>query len=1128
MIRRLQFGRQEKLVDHLIDLLEQPPGPAWLVPQQVVVPSMDMANWLQVAMARQSAQQIAANIDYYQPVEFIDYWSEQLIESDEEAEWTKSNMQWALFQLLPELDNVRGLEKMPAVRSDARREQLKRYRLAGHLADTFDKYMIYRPDWLWRWRNQKPRPDEVPLPDNYAWQALLWHRLCKTYSGFTDRAARSMRALRYMEGQDRVNQLPPRILLVQLPSLPRTAVSWFNVLGSLENVNLQVLEWRPLNPLKSVSSEPKESGGKQLGRRRIIHLREQWNEQRRDYLELARKWSEAKREKTSGESVDHEATSNLSLLQKALFQPEILDDSEAAFDPTENRASLQIHAAHGPRREVEVLYEKLLECFDRDATLQPDDILIVSPDMETYAPHINAVFDEPGDDELRIPYHRFDAGGPSRKRLSELLIELLEVARGRFKVTGIIDLLAHPVIRASINMDLEDVELLEEQLIELNVRWGYDAGHREKMLRAQAEGTYQADGKISEQNSWQGALDRLWLGLSTRVEDEQLIHDRLPYGAVEGSDDGRRIGGLQRLIHQLWQLHQFTQTPHTLGQWKTEFLQLVRNWLVVEREQEPDVRWLLEHLTGLDDFEEQINSEDSPQIAVDVMLEMLEQHLLQQRHPVTRMAGRAAVSPMIPVRGVPFKVIALVGLNQDNFPGSEPANPFDATQEVPRPGDRSRRREDRQLMLDYLLSARENLLITYNGRDQRDDESRPPSPLVTELLNLLTAGEEDLHEQWITSHPLHGFEGRSNNQHSYLSSRVRQSSEAFEGDRQEEKQMAPLARINASIDWKRWLPDQQPVVISLRSLVRFYKHPIRYYCEQNLGLRLREEDQLDTDEEPFELSGLTRYQLYEVILNAMLQDPGWEPDFHVYEEKGVLPHGILGRSVWREAQVELQQQRDQIWGHLHPREVNNSIKLDLGLSVDDHAIQLRGESGLLAGDLQLLVKTGGSVKPKDRLRTWIKHLVLQADGQEVETCLWGKESKKKSFTIHEQFKTLPKDQASDYLLLLIRGMLIGTCRPLAFLPKSGYAWASEFFKEDGREADRHGSPLSKAEDAYYDETAYRSYENENDDPYYQYFFHDLNPYAYPSMPDKDGEREETEKLIETAEKIWAPVWEVGR
>jgi exodeoxyribonuclease V gamma subunit len=648
---------------------------------------------------------------------------------------------------------------------------------------------------------------------------------------------------------------------------------------------------------------------------------------------------------------------------------------------------------------------------------------------------------------------------------------------------------------------------MEQWLLDLNVRWGYDANHRQEVLEEQQP--------ISEQNSWQQALDRLWLGLTTRDSSEQLYHQRLPYDGVEGTGDSHRLGVLQQLIQRLWQLHERMQQNRPIAQWKQELQAWIRDWFSVEREQEPALQWLQEQLSSLDKMailNEQSEGSTEP-ISAEVFIELINQHVLSKRHAVSRMAGCAVISSMVPMRGIPAKVVALVGLNEDTFPGSDPTNPFDAMQDDPRPGDRSRRLEDRQLFADAILSAQDRLLITYTGSDQRNDDTIPPSSLVTELIDVLNALSDEEYDDWITQHPLHGFEGAdSNNQQTYLPALAEQNKQAFDGNRTKEQPMTPLVGLDRSIPWERWRTEgDSSIALTNQQLKRFYAQPIKYYCQQTLGIWLREEDQVEAEEEPYRIDSLSNYQIHNQLLERILLKPDGEIPARIYEQKGVLPHGVLGTHEWRSIEQKLNQQAESITRHFGQAEISEPGSYELDLTIDEQPITLTGTTGYRVGEQQLVIKTGGKLKAKDYLGVWLDHLLANAAGLSFSTHFFGRKPKK-DFTHQFTLNDMEADQAKEQLERFVRGLLIGRFHPLGFFPVSSMDWAESYWgKKYEGDSDK---ALQAAMLSYHNEHAYNSYENESDDAYYQYFLGDCHPYEW--NPDL---------CVTLAEQFWTDFWE---
>src|SRR5690606_9535507 len=101
--------------------------------------------------------------------------------------------------------------------------------------------------------------------------------------------------------------------------------------------------------------------------------------------------------------------------------------------------------------------------------------------------------------------------------------------------------------------------------------------------------------------------------------------------------------------------------------------------------------------------------------------------------------------------------------NDGDYPRPRAPAHFDLTENDYRPGDRSRRDDDRYLFLEALLSARERFYLSWVGRSVVDNAESPPSVLVAQLRDHLAdvlhseSGYDNVLEQLTTEHPLQGF-----------------------------------------------------------------------------------------------------------------------------------------------------------------------------------------------------------------------------------------------------------------------------------------------------------------------------------------------------------------------------------
>ena len=205
------------------------------------------------------------------------------------------------------------------------------------------------------------------------------------------------------------------------------------------------------------------------------------------------------------------------------------------------------------------------------------------------------------------------------------------------------------------------------------------------------------------------------------------------------------------------------------------------------------------------------------------------------------------------MRSIPFKVVALLGLNFDKFPRTDNKVSFDLMSKEKRKGDRNIKENDKHLMLETLLSAEEYLYISYIGQSVKDNSQLPPSALVDELLDFIASkakNPDEVRESFIQKHPLHGFSKKYNSNHdnlySYLLNKRGESLNLFG---QTEENVLDLNEI------------------TIERLSAFFKNPIKAYYNRVLGVFYEDEDLSLRETELFELNHLEQWSLKNALLD---------------------------------------------------------------------------------------------------------------------------------------------------------------------------------------------------------------------------------------------------------------------
>ncbi|BAP41779.1 exodeoxyribonuclease V, gamma subunit [Pseudomonas sp. StFLB209] len=1040
-----------------------------------LVQSNGIAQWLKLALAEDTEDDdlggcgIAAAIDVQLPGSFMWQLYRAVLGRDEIPQTSlldKAPLTWRLMRLLPELINqphFEPLQRFLTADTDLR----KRYQLSERLADLFDQYQVYRADWLEDWaagRHQlrSVRGEIKPLNPANIWQAELWRALLHDVGVAGMAQSRAGVHQRFIERvqtmTDAVPGLPPRVIVFGISSLPAQALEALAGLARFSQVLLCVHNpcrhhWADIVADKDLlrhqyKRQARKPGTPQVLDPQTLHqhahpLLAAWGKQGRDYINLLDSHDNphSYRFCFKDERIDlfseGEPHHMLSQLQDDILELRPLDETRElwpAVDTLQDR-SIRFHVAHSAQREVEILHDQLLARFSKDPQLRPRDVIVMVPDIDSYAPHIRAVFGQlERDDKRFIPFTLADQGQRGREPLLIAVEHLLKLPDSRFPVSEILDLLDVPALRARFGIKERDLPTLHRWIEGAGVRWGLDASQREGLGLPEA----------LEQNSWQFGLQRMLLGYA--VGSGAAFQDIEPYDEIGGLD-AALIGPLVALIDALDVAHAELSTQATAQDWGVRLQNLIQVFFQAQSEHDDYLLVQLENLR--EDWLQTCESvgllDPLPLTVVrEAWLAGLDQGRLSQRF----LAGSVNFCTLMPMRAIPFKVVCLLGMNDGDYPRAQPPLDFDLMGSDYRPGDRSRREDDRYLLLEAVLSARDQLYISWVGHSIRDNSERPSSVLIGQLRDHLASGwrlaqdESDLTSgeallnALTLAHPLQPFSARYFHEGYGYFSFAREWQALHSGD------AAPLEQTQLSAH-----DPQEPLTLAL--LQDFLRNPVKHFYTQRLKIFFDQAQAPLADEEPFVLDALQRYGLSESLLAAALldldnSDQAMQSQAQRLQGSGLLPMAGFGTSMQAELIAPLPDvlQRYQSLLSRWPEPVHSALPV----SFEYRQVRLEGWLGGLHRNAQgqLLAVTVvpnaiGSQKTRKwhrLIRPWVNHLAASACDLSLTTAL----------VASDETLLLPPlevDAARECLGYLLSGWLNGMQHPLPVAAKTAFAWLAQ-------------------------------------------------------------------------------------
>jgi len=1003
-------NRVEILAQKLAELLSTPLDSP-LAKEVIVVQSKGMERWVRMELA--SHHGICANVRFPFPNAIIHEFFGAFRDLPEETPYEPTVMMWRIMGLLRSCIKMPGFEDIRYYFGDKLRG-VKWFQLSERIAHIFDQYLIFRPGMILGWEEGK----------GASWEAVLWRHLVRG-CGSLHRAALRRGFLDHINSGGKLSKdLPQRISIFGISTLPPYHIGLFAAVAQLIEVNMFLMNpcreyWADIvsdRELKRFMTLEGMEGGEPA----TLHL-ERGNSLLASMGHLGRDFFSmiAGLEYEVHECFqDIDPQDMLSYIHSdILYLRERGERSEEKILVSEDDRSIQVHSCHSSMREMEVLYDNLLALFEKDPDLMPKDVLIMTPDIEAYSPFIQAVFGVTEDEHNRIPFSVADRSLIAESPAAEAFLAILDLCDGRFRTSEVFSILECPLIQQRFDLMEADLPLIKRWVNETGIRWGIDAKFRERMGLPPGK-----------ENTWRFGLDRLLLGYAMPGKGERLFRGILPYDHVEGSDVpilGRFVSFVEGLFSYVSRM----RGTRSLSEWSMTLTGLLDRFFLSDGQAEWEVQIIRNTLHGLKRLEELSGFDEM--VNLEVVKEYLAGYLEKKGLGFGFITGGVTFCAMLPMRSIPFKVICLVGMNNDAFPRQTKSLGFDLMARHPRPGDRSRRKDDRYLFLEAILSARDTLYISYVGQSALDNSKIAPSVVVSELLDYIGQGfsgpGEDIMDNVVTRHRLQAFSP------SYFRGRKRAFSYSQEdlnaaraalGSRNLPEPLISKGLTEPQMEWK---------VIDLEGLSRFFSNPAKFLLKGRLGIRLKTFSDRQEETEPFVLEGLERYQLEQGLVEKGLS--GWDLGKFapVVKASGQLPHGTIGDCVYESSRLGVEEFINSAgpWIRETPLE---TLELDLHLA----GVNMIARVGKVYPDA-LVQYRYARLRAKDHLRLWLVHLLLNGFGPENyprQSVLLGRD---------ETWLYGPITGGQEVLERLLEIYLQGLRRPLHFFPESSLKYADALF-----------------------------------------------------------------------------------
>ena len=884
--------------------------------------------------------------------------------------WKSDCMVWHIINQLPELlkkEEANSLKEWLGKQSSNNGElNIDKWQLAKSIAQAFDDYIFYRPDLIMDWYNPEIKNKELfrNLPPESKWQPILFRLILKSINvdPFSIQVKKAIQLLKQKDIPSK--NLPKQLKIFGVSSLAPIQIDFLQALSG--SIDIQIYLLTPCQDLWQRCLERRHRLGDDWGNPLNSSLLFTSPKLEAIFGRLGAEFQqllEGSGDYQLGISRDEELFAlpkemSINRLQKPsileqLQEKLVLQESSITLERSKTDASLKFIECPGFRRQVQIVRDQIIQLFAKDKTLEPRDILIMTPQVERFAPLISSVFNDINSTNVEIPWRITDRSQENIPGLSKYVLELLDTASQRFTATNLDNLLSNQALQKQQFLNQDEVNELSNHLQNTGFRWGIDSQER--------------NGDNPHSLHW--CLERWILGLVFPANKHSVCGNIAPFSA--GIDPNKIAKWWELLVTIQNQIREI-RIPKTVLKW-TELLKKILHESFGDGGE-----WSTEYISFLHVLEnwKQISSNCELKLSCDVVQDILNDELAIESGRFGHRSGSLTISAIEPMRAIPHRVIVLMGLDENQFPRQEIRASFHLLEHRRQLGDPKCSDKDRYVLLEALMSSRENLIITWNSRNEKTGEKLETSNPIQQWLDYLAneLNPNDFEGLLIKApaNPLSPNNFLPQPGGSVIScDEIDLKTRKFLDTKKRTKPIALALPLTWSINVNR-----SPSKISHQTIKEWLINPQRIWLEQ-FEIKPKDRNICLEDVDALDLNELQRYQLLNERIDEYkncLVDKSNISTFNnskEYWEIVTRGTGLLPSKSAAIIEIELLEKR---WQSLL-KHIN-----DLGhISIKTILFEDQLHESLWGDHSQIIIETG-KIKSGAIMNAWLKHLEFSSSG----------------------------------------------------------------------------------------------------------------------------------------------------
>jgi exodeoxyribonuclease V gamma subunit len=1018
--------------------------------QTIVIQSNGMARWLSLNIADKF--NITANINFLFPYKLLSEVYKLLDNNELVHYYNETKLSIIIYSIIKDTNFFNEFEIVNNYIKSISNNDGSLFNFANELAKQYEKYFQYRPEWIYEWNNNKIIENLNDPYKHQIWQQKLWLKIKEIIQ-----KPDLIETLNFISQKlntiiiDEKNQLNN----IHFFGISHLSPFYLLLLENLINSNIQVYYYFQTPSIEYYADQNKTTS-----------LLGSFARLGKDYFDLMNQKFDLFFDETSLNFIEEIKEKNTLL---AHLQYDVLKCIERKVDNFQHNdlfnnipeikdddKSIEILSTHTPMREIEVVYDKILEILSNDKHSKPDDILVMAPNINNYSDYIEAVF------QNKLPFNISDRNLLSENILFNSFFKIISIYFSRFSVNEILNLLQMDIIRKKFDLNDIDLAYITRWLNDTNVNWGIDDKFKENLGLPN-----------TIENTWEQAFDRMFLGFSIgtefsnnqtslvfSVQNKKNIYNSkfiFPYDEIEG-EAVNVLSKFYTFFVELKNVYSLLQKSYKIDEWNT----IIKNIILSFYPEENQDKILTYFQSIFNDIKLIDNSEfiSNFKINFPAFFNFLKTFFDNNISTNKFLQNGITFCSILPMRTIPFKYIFLIGMNIDSFPKETNIPNFDLTKNNYKKGDKTQSDDDKFIFLETLLATREKLIISYTGKDEYTNEVKQISTVIDELLNYINTyyklpdGINDIRKILTTEHFMQG----------YFKEYFLKDSDFFTYN----KKYYEIAKIiyseseNTTQNNFDIKTDQLPNFnsISLEELSWFFLNPTKFFLNKVLNIYIDNSTSLD-DEEKINPDNFYVNFIYKSFYNFLLEQIQLNNNFEIINDDSFLIDIMDSHYKLLKSQSKI---IPSLYGYTHYKKLCNDViefikrneeKLKIILQNDIIKLHYNHQNKL---EINFVTKSiidnsyyhfiisksqQSDIVNYDRIFNTLTTFLCGYYEIQTTKTIFIDTSFNKSKSIYNQ---LFNKEICDYVLSNLSSLFIdGLNKPLTFFPKSSQKFTEKFF-----------------------------------------------------------------------------------